>query len=83
MIDSSAAANVMPYGVMKELGLLVSIVYGKCYAIVNREVPVIGTMKDVEVKIATFPEATYTMDVILTDTKPHYGMLLSKSGLQQ
>ena len=38
----------------------------------------IGTMKYVEVKIAAFPEATYKMDVIVTDTKPHYGMLLSR-----
>lgn len=78
MIDSGAAANVMPYGVMKELGLSVTTVYGKCYAMDNREVPIIGTMKDVEVKIAAFPEATYKMDVIVTDTKPHYGMLLSR-----
>lgn len=78
MIDSGAVPNVMPYGVMKELGLLVTTVYGKCYAMDNREVPVIGTMKDVEVKIAAFPKATYKMDVIVTDTKPHYGMLLTR-----
>lgn len=44
----------------------------------NREVPMVGTMKDVEVKIATFLEATYKMDVIVTNTKSHYGMLLSR-----
>lgn len=78
MIDSGAAANIMPYGVMKELGLSVTTIYGKCYAMDNREVPMIGTMRDVKVKIAAFPEATYKMDVIVTDTKPHYGMLLSR-----
>lgn len=78
MIDFGVAANVIPYGVIKELGLLVSTLYGKCNAMDNREVLVIGTMKDVEVKLAVFPEATYKMDVIVIDTKPHYGMLLSK-----
>lgn len=78
MIYSKAAANVMPYGVMKELGLSVSTLYGKCYAMDNREVLVVGTIKDVEIKIAAFPEATYKVDVIVIDTKPHYGMLLSR-----
>lgn len=78
MIDSRAAASVMPYWVMQELVLSVSTLYGKCYAMDNREVPLVGTMKDVEVKIAAFPEATYKMDVIVTDIKPHYGMLLSR-----
>ena len=36
MIDSGVAANVMPYGVMKELGLSVTTVYGKYYAMDNR-----------------------------------------------
>lgn len=78
MIDSGAAANVMPYGVMKELGLSVHTSYGMCYAMDNREVIFVGTMRDVEVKIATFPKATYKMDVIVIDTKSHYGMLLSR-----
>lgn len=78
MIDSGAAANVMPYGVMKELGLSVNTFYGKCYAMDKKEVPVVATIKDVEIKIAAFPKATYKVDVIVTDTKPRYGMLLSR-----
>lgn len=57
MIDSGAAINVMPVGVMKELGMSVDTNFGKFYAMDNRSIPVVGVMKDVEFKLAACPEA--------------------------
>jgi uncharacterized membrane protein SpoIIM required for sporulation len=35
MIDSGSAINIMPIGVMKQLGMCVDIIGGKCYAMDN------------------------------------------------
>ncbi|GLJ49503.1 hypothetical protein SUGI_1048970 [Cryptomeria japonica] len=78
MIDSGAAINVMPVGVMKELGLEVDTTFGKCYAMDNRSVLVVGIMKDVEFKLAAYPEASYKTDITVVDVPPNYGMLLSR-----
>ncbi|XP_059076478.1 uncharacterized protein LOC131875815 [Cryptomeria japonica] len=48
--QNGAAINVMPVGVMKELGMEVDTNFGKCYAMDNHFVPVVGVMKDVEFK---------------------------------
>ncbi|XP_059076674.1 uncharacterized protein LOC131875951 [Cryptomeria japonica] len=46
--DSGAAVNIMPKDVMKELVMHVETPYGKCYAMDNKLVPVVGIMKNVE-----------------------------------
>lgn len=58
MIDSGAMMNIMPVGVMKELGMGVDTTFGKCYSMDNIFVHVVGVMKDVEFKLATCPEAS-------------------------
>ena len=45
MIDSGAAVNIMSANVMKEIGLKVDTPFGKCYAMYNRSVPVVGIIK--------------------------------------
>lgn len=77
MIDSRAI-NIMPMMIMKELGLWVDSTYGKCYAMYNISIPIIGIMSDVEINLATYPEATYRTNIIVVDIPPYYGILLSK-----
>ena len=44
MIDSSASSTVMPFEIMKELGLKVDTTQGRCCAMDKREVTIIGTL---------------------------------------
>lgn len=78
MIDSSTAINIMPVVVMKKLGMWVDTTSGKCYAMDSRHVLVVGIMKDVEVKLVTYPWVAHNIDIIVIDTPPHFGMLLSR-----
>lgn len=78
MIDLGASINIIPVGVMKRLGMWVDTTGGKFYAMDSRHVPVVGIMKDVEVKLAAHPQAAYTIDITIIDTTPHFGMLLSR-----
>jgi len=71
MIDSGVAMNIMPIAVMKELGMWVDTTYGQCYAMDNRSIPVVGIMKDVEIKLASHPEATYNIDITVVDIPPY------------
>lgn len=81
MIDSGATINVMPVGFMKELGMGTHTTFGKCYAMDNRSVLVVGVMKDVEFKLVACPEASYKIDITVVDVPPNYGMLLSRQWL--
>lgn len=44
----------------------------------NRYIPVIGILKNLEVKIANFLEAAYKFDVTIVDVPPNYDMILSR-----
>lgn len=50
---------------------------GKFYVMDSRHVSMVGIMKGVEVKLVAYPQATYTIDITMIDTPPHFGMLLS------
>lgn len=78
MIDSCVAINIMLVGVIKQLGMWVDTNGGKCYAMDNRPVPVVGIMKDVEVKLVAYPQVVYYIDITMIDARPHFGMLLSR-----
>lgn len=78
MIDSSAVVNIMPADVMKELGMHVDTPYGKCYAMDNRSVLVVGIMKNVEFQFPACPDASYKTDITVFQEPPNYGMLLSR-----
>ncbi|HEX4852156.1 MAG TPA: reverse transcriptase-like protein, partial [Puia sp.] len=78
MLDSGASTNVMPLAIMQQAGLKIDKACGKCYAMDAREVPVIGIMKDVDFKLAAFPEKRYKMNITVVGIKPQYGMLLSR-----
>ena len=76
MIDLGASNTIMPFKVMEALGLKVDTKKGRCRGMDAREVPVIGTINAFSFKLAAYPELT--MSVLVVDTPPHYGMLLSR-----
>jgi len=78
MLDSGASTNIMPLAIMQQAGLKIDKACGKCYAMDAREVPVIGIMKDVDFRLAAYPEKIYKMNITVVDIKPQYGMLLSR-----
>lgn len=44
----------------------------------NRSIPVIGILKNLEVKIANFLKGAYKVDVTIVDVPPNYDMILSR-----
>ena len=78
MIDSGAAVNIMSADVMKEVGLKVDTPYGKCYAMDNRSVPVVGIIKNIEFRFPSFPHISYRTDITVVEISACYGMLLSR-----
>ena len=80
MIDSGAAAavNIMSADVMNKIDLKVDTPYGKCYAMDNRSIPVVGIIKNVEFHFPTFPQISYRTNIIVFGISASYGMLLSR-----
>lgn len=78
MIDSGATLNIMFADVMKELGLKLDTPYGKCYAMDNRSVPIVGIIKNVEFRFSTFPQISYRTDITVVEISASYGMLSSR-----
>ena len=61
MIDSGASNTIMPFEIMKGLGLKVDTTQGRCCAMDKREVVVIGTINDLPYKLTTYPDKELTM----------------------
>lgn len=78
MIDSGAYSNVMPFEIMKELGLKVDTTQGRCCAMDKREVTIIGTINSLPYRLTACPKKELTMSVLVVDIPPQYGMLLSR-----
>lgn len=55
----------------------VARLFTKFFVMNFREVPIISMMKDVNFKLAAYPKE-YTMNIIVIDIPPQYGMLLSR-----
>lgn len=49
MVDSRASNNIMSYGVMRQIGLKVTILYQNVYILNSREIEVWGLIKDLKV----------------------------------
>lgn len=78
ILDLGVAINIMPLGIMRQPRLWVGTAYGKCYAMHNKEILVLGFIKYLELKFAAFPNGAYKMDVIVANIPPQNGMLLSR-----
>jgi hypothetical protein len=62
MLDTGASTNVMPLGVMQQLGLETTRPYRNFYAMDAREVKVYGVIKNLLVYLTTEPE---TLDILM------------------
>lgn len=55
VIDSGASNNVMPSKVANSLGLTLTKTFGRCFSMDNKQVPLIGQIKDAQFAFASFP----------------------------
>ena len=78
MIDSGASSTVMPFEIMRKLGLKVDTTQGRCCAMDKRPVTVIGTINALPYRLTACPDRELTMSVLVVDIPPQYGMLLSR-----
>jgi hypothetical protein len=51
---------------------------GKCYAMDRRPIPMLGVMKDVELKLATYLKVVYIVEINVIDKPHNFGILLSR-----
>ena len=79
LLDSGASHNLMPKAVMEALGLSITKPYHDLYAFASRAVKCLGLIKDIVVSLAQLPMKSVTMDVVVADITPKFGMLLSRS----
>jgi len=77
MFDSGASHNLMPKAVMEKLNLDVTRPYKDLFSFDSSQVKCLGLIKDLCVSLVQYPNKT--MDVVVADIPPKYGMLLSRS----
>ena len=78
MIDSGASNTIMPFEIMKGLGLNVDTTQWRCCVMKKREVVVIGTINAFPYKLTTYHDKELTMSVLVIDIWPKYGILLCR-----
>lgn len=78
MLDSCASDNLMPKYVMEKLGLDITRPYKDLYSFYSSKVRCLGLIKDLCVTLAQIPTKSLVMDIVVVDSPPKYGMLLSR-----
>ena len=78
-LDSRASHNLMPKRVTEELGLDITKEYHDLFSFDSRKVKCLGVIKELVITLACIPMKSITMDVIVADIPPKFGMLLSFS----
>ena len=78
MLDSGVAMNVMPLGIMKEMGLEITRPYGNVCGIDSRGIQAYGLIKNLKVDLFACPDLNTMMDVVVIDLPPVYDIFLSK-----
>lgn len=77
MIDSGVSNIVMPFEVMKKVGLMVNTTQGWYCAMDQRDVTIVGTITTMQYRLYACPRKELTMSVLVMDIPPRYDMLLS------
>jgi hypothetical protein len=83
LMDSGASHNLMPKGVMEELGLEFTRAYHDLYSFDSRRVQCLGVIKDLVVSLFQLPMKSMVMDIVVDDVSPKFGMLLSRSWIKR
>ncbi|KAH9293046.1 hypothetical protein KI387_041753 [Taxus chinensis] len=68
----------MPAKVADALGLTLTKTIGRCYSM-ERQVPLVGQIKDAQAVLASFPDKRLKMTILVADIPVSYGMLLSRN----
>ena len=79
MLDSGASHNLMTRVVFESMGLEITRPYKNMFSFDSRKVKCLGIIKDMVVTIAQIPAKRITMDVVVDDIPPKFGMMLSRS----
>jgi hypothetical protein len=81
LVDIGATNNIMPLGVMEELGMKCTKYYEtgeSIYVIDSRQVPAYGEIKDYYAWITTAPHIITVFNIIVVDLPPTYGVVLGR-----
>jgi hypothetical protein len=79
LMDSGSSHNVMPKVVMEELGLEITKPYQDLYSFDSKKVKYLGSIKDMVVSLAQLPMKSVVMEIVVVDSPPNFGMLLSRT----
>jgi len=79
MFDSEASHNLMLRAIVEKLGLDITRKYHDLYSFDFGRVRCIGLIKDLVVNLDHILAKNVLMDVVVADTPPRFGMLLSRS----
>ena len=79
MIDSGASHNLIPKGVVENLGLEVTRPYKFLYSFDSKKVKCLGLIKDMVVTLTKMPSKSVVIDVVVADIPPKFGVLLLRS----
>ena len=69
----------MPKTVMDELGLDITKPYHDIFSFDSRKFKCLGLIKDLVINLAQLPMRNMVMDVVVVDSPPKFGLLLSHS----
>lgn len=78
VIDSKAPDNVMPLKVANALDLTLTKTFGHCYSMENKQVPLIGQIKDAQFSFASFHNKKIKMTILVADVPASYGIWLGR-----
>ena len=79
MLDSGASHNLMPRRIMDKLGLDMTRPYKDLFSFDSNKVKCLVLIKGLVISLAKILAETLSMDVVVADTPPKFGMLLSRS----
>ena len=78
MLDSGSSHNLIPGSIMDQLGLDVTRRCKDIFSFNSNKGKLLGLIKDLVISLSQIPAKTLVMDVVMADTPPNFGMLLSR-----
>jgi hypothetical protein len=78
MLDIGAGANIIPFKVMKQLGLKVTRPYMNVCGFKYKAIPTHGVVENVEICLKEYPEKVIHLDIMIVYVPYVWGMLLSR-----
>jgi hypothetical protein len=78
ILDSSAATNIMPLTIMKQLGLEITRPYRNVCNLDSKPIIFHGVIENLEVSLKEYQHISFPMDIVVVDIPDSLGMLLSR-----